>query len=362
MMDDQIYYKLAKVLDTLPNGFPATESGVEIKLLKRIFKPEDVDLFCDLRLSFETPEQIAERTGRPLEGLEEKLTTMWKRGQIFGVDLGAVKLFKMAPWALGIYEFQLPHMDREMAEMCEEYGAVYGEQFFKNKPQLMQVIPIEKEIQAKHEALSYERVSSIIENGKSFLVNECICRKEQSLLDKPCEKPLEVCLGIAPVEGVFDNLRVGSKISKEKAYELLSKSEEEGLVHLTWNVQSGHIFICNCCGCCCGVLRSINEMGIPASTVVNSHYYAQIDQSLCDACGTCADERCQVNAIEEGEDAYNIIKEKCIGCGLCISTCPSEAIELLRKQPEEMVFPPKNEDAWFDERARQRGVDYSAYR
>jgi len=70
-MSDEIYHKLAKVLDTLPNGFPATESGVEIRLLKRIFQPEQAELFCDLRLTFETVEQIAERTGRPLEGLEE---------------------------------------------------------------------------------------------------------------------------------------------------------------------------------------------------------------------------------------------------------------------------------------------------
>jgi Fe-S-cluster-containing hydrogenase component 2 len=361
-MSDEIYHQLAKVLDTLPNGFPATESGVEIKLLKRIFKPEEADLFCDLRLTFETAKQIAERTGRPLEGLEEMLNTMWERGQLFGVELGGVKIFKMAPWALGIYEFQLPYMDREMAEMCEEFGTVYGEQFFKNKPQLMQVIPIEKEIQAKHEALPYERVSSIIENGKSFLVNECICKKEQSLLDKPCEKPLEICLGIAPVEGVFDNPRVGSKISKEEAYNLLHKSEEEGLVHLTWNVQNGHIFICNCCGCCCGVLRSINEMDIPASTVVNSHYYAEIDSDACEACGTCADERCQVNAIEEGEEAYRVISEKCIGCGLCLTTCPSEALQLVRKEQEKLVAPPLDEMAWYEERGRQRGVDFSTYK
>jgi len=49
-MSDEVYHKLAKVLDTLPNGFPATESGVEIKLLKRIFEPEQAELFCDLKL------------------------------------------------------------------------------------------------------------------------------------------------------------------------------------------------------------------------------------------------------------------------------------------------------------------------
>lgn len=362
-MNDEVYRKLAKVLDTLPNGFPATESGVEIKLLKKIFTPEEADLFCDLRLTFETAEQIAERTGRPLEGLEEILTTMWERGEVFSGNFGGVKMFKMVPWAFGIYEFQLPHMDRELAEMSEEYMKVFGQEFFEHTPQLMQVIPIEEEIPAKHEALTYEKVSSVIENGQSFMVMECICKKEQGLLDNRCEKPLEVCLAIAPVPGVFDNNPLGGRvISKEEAYEVLRKSEEAGLVHLTWNVESGHFFICNCCGCCCGVLRGINDLGILASTVVNSYYYAEIDPDECAACGTCADERCQVNAIEEGEEAYQVIREKCIGCGLCVTTCPSEAIRLVRKPPEELVPPPKDEDAWFEERGRQRGVDFSAYK
>ena len=42
-MSEEIYANLAKVLDTLPNGFPATESDVEIKLLKRIFRPQDAE-------------------------------------------------------------------------------------------------------------------------------------------------------------------------------------------------------------------------------------------------------------------------------------------------------------------------------
>ena len=144
-MSNDIYSRLVKVLDTLPNGFPATESGIEIKLLKKIFRPEEAELFCELKLTFETPEQIANRTGRPLENLEKRLTSMWERGQLFGIQLGEIKLFKMVPWAFGIYEFQLPHMDRELAEMCEEYMEVYGRQFFDKKPQLMQVIPIERD-------------------------------------------------------------------------------------------------------------------------------------------------------------------------------------------------------------------------
>ncbi|UCG05298.1 MAG: 4Fe-4S binding protein [Desulfobacterales bacterium] len=360
-MSDDVYYQLAKVLDTLPNGFPAAEDGLEIKLLKKIFRPQDADLFCDLRLSFETAEQIAQRTGRPLDGLDAHLTEMWERGQIFGVNFGSVRVFKMVPWAFGIYEFQLHHLDRELAEMCEEYmKAYYGPQFFENSPPLMQVVPIEKEIQATHEALPYEKVSTIIENGKSFMVQDCICKKEQGLLDNPCDRPLEVCMAIAPIEGIFDTYGYGRILAKQEAYDLIRKCEEDGLVHLTWNVESGHSFICNCCGCCCGVLRSINEWGI--LNAVNSYYFAEINSDECAACGTCADERCQVNAIEEGEEFYRVITERCIGCGLCVTTCPSEAIQLVRKPTEELVAPPKDEMDWFEKRGRLRGVDFSQYK
>ena len=114
-------------------------------------------------------------------------------------------------------------------------------------------------------------------------------------------------MGMNEEPGYFENHPwVGRTISKNEAYEVLKKAENAGLVHMTCNLESGHSYICNCCGCCCGFLRAAN-MGIP--NVVNSHYYAQIDPDNCDACGTCADERCQVSAIEEGEDEYKIIEE-----------------------------------------------------
>lgn len=361
-MNDDKYFRLAKVLDTLPNGFPKTDSGVEIKLLKRIFRPEDIDLFCDLKLTLETVEQISERTGRPLAGLEEHLIEMRERGQIFAVDLGGIKLFKMVPWVFGIFEFQRPHMDREMAQMCEEYMAIWSDQFFRKKPQLMQVIPIEREIKARQEVLQYGQVSTIIENSQSHAVFDCICKKEKHLVGHGCDKPLEICTGFAPIPGVFDKLPHFRSISKDEAYEVLKKAEEAGLVHLTWNMQSGHYFICNCCGCCCHVLSAINKLGIKASDVINSNYYAEIDAEECAVCGTCKDERCQVGAIEEGEDAYSIIREKCIGCGLCVATCPSQAIKLVRKQPEEIVPPPVDEMDWFEKRAREVGVNISKYK
>lgn len=359
-MQEETYRRLARVLDTLPNGFPATESGIEIQILEKIFATEEADLFCDLRLTPETAAQIAARTGRPLEGLEEMLVSMLQKGEILGFQMDGVWRFKMVPWVVGIYEFQLKRMDRQFAEMCEEYSRHWGQQFLQYGPQIMQVIPVEKEIPVKQEALTYHQVSHLIESAQSFMVNDCICRKKEGLLGKPCTKPLEICLALAPLPGVFEKITWGGKvIDKEEAYEVLRTAEEAGLVHLTSNIESGHWFICNCCGCCCGVLRAVN-MGAP--NVINSHYYAEIDADKCSACGICADERCQVQAIRKGEDSCSVIKDRCIGCGLCSSTCPEDAISLVHKEAGDLVYPPQNEEAWLDERARQRGVDFSPYK
>jgi Pyruvate/2-oxoacid:ferredoxin oxidoreductase delta subunit len=327
--------------------------------LRKVFTPEEAELFCDLKLTPESAKQVAERTGRPLEGLEEMLTSMCTRGEVGGIEADGVKLFSMIPWVVGIYEYQIDRMDREFCEICEEYSAYLGAQLVSVPPHIMQTVPIETEIPTSQETLSYEQVSNIIENGHWFRVNECICKKERGMMDDPCEKPTEICMAIGPVAGEPIS-GWGRPISKEQAYEVLREAEEAGLVHLSTNVENGQQWICNCCGCCCGVLRAINNFNL--TNVVNSHYYAEIDEDLCNNCMECVDERCQVRAIEETEDAFQVIRERCIGCGLCVTTCAAEAIRLVRKPEAEIVHAPKDIDAWNEERARQRGVDYGPYR
>jgi electron transport complex protein RnfB len=359
-MSEQVYKKLAQVLDTLPCGYPASETGVELKILKIIFLPEDAELFCDLRLSFETAEQIAQRTGRSLEGLDEHLKNMWHKGQIFGVDFGEVCVYKMIPWVVGIFEYQLKHMTKELAQLCKDYEEPFGRQFFTSEVPWMSVVPVEQGIDSSEVTMPFDQVSAIIEKGKSFAVNDCVCKKEHELLGEPCDRPMEVCLAIAPVPGVFDDHPFKARpISKQEAYDILELSEKEGMVHMVSNTEHGHHYICNCCSCCCGVLRGVNQYS--GAKGVNSNYYARIDAEECVSCGVCADERCQVFAIEEADDAYVVLEDKCIGCGLCLSTCPSDAITLVRKSAEDIVLPPVNEEEWYERRAKARGVDHSEF-
>ena len=359
-MSQNAYRALQETLDALPNGFPKTDDGFEIRILKKIFTEDEAELACDLRLSYETAEQISERTGRPLEGLLERLKVMWDKGQIFGIDFGGVFVFRMAPWIFGIYEFQLKNLDRELAELCKAYEPWFAPQFFGHKPALMHVVPIEEEVSNQTDILPYDQVSVIIERGKSFGLADCICKKEHEILDHPCTKPMEVCLSIAPVSHFFDNHPLKIRpITKEKAYEVLKLAEEAGLVHMTNNFEKGHFYICNCCSCCCGVLRSVNELGL--SHAIHNNYIARIDEEACVGCGLCAEERCQVHAISEEEGTFRVDPEKCIGCGLCGTTCPAEAVHLERKPKEEMETPPKDEADWYAVRGKMRGVDFSRY-
>lgn len=358
-MNEDVYPRLAGVLDALPNGFPATKSGIELLILRKIFTPEEADLFCDLRLTAETPEEIAARTGRPLEGLRERLLSMWRKGEVSGFVRGDTAKFKMIPWIVGIYEYQLKRMDREFAKMCERYFTAWGRAFLQHGPQMMQVIPVQRVIPVRQEALTYQQVSDLIDRAQSFMVNECICKKQQGLLDHPCSKPKEVCLAMAPAPGMLDNHPWGGRvITREEAREVLRISEESGLVHMTGNVEEGQNFICNCCGCCCGMLRVAKKY----PSAVNSYYFARIDPDKCTACGLCATERCPVGAIRDEGDFFSVIRARCIGCGLCATACPAQAVELVRKEEKEMVYPPKNEEAWLEERARQRGKDFSAFK
>jgi len=43
--DHDVYSRLRKYLDELPAGYPETPTGVEIRLLEKIFTPEEAELF-----------------------------------------------------------------------------------------------------------------------------------------------------------------------------------------------------------------------------------------------------------------------------------------------------------------------------
>ena len=353
-----VYKALAEKLDKLPNGFPATESGVELKILQKIFTPEEAEMALKIRPIPETAEAIAERLDIPLPKMQATLDDMAKKGQIGAVKIAGQYMYMLFPFVIGIFEFQLNRIDKELSELVEEYGPALSRATGHYEPHFVRVVPVNSQLKAEHQALLYEDVLQMLEGAKSFQVMDCICRKEHALLGKPCDHTLEACLSFSREEGAFDRYPLGRVISKEEALEVLRKSEEEGLVHHTYNVKSDHHFICNCCSCCCGIIRGMRDHKAPYM-IAKSNYVAIIDQEGCEACGVCADERCPVEAIEEKDGAYEVKPERCIGCGVCTTGCPTEAISLIKKPESLWDEPVSNLVEWYFKRAASRGIAMS---
>ena len=81
-MSEQIYKQLARRLDSLPNGFPATEDGAELRILKKLVTPQEAELTTHLRLTLETPKEIAARLERESRDIKPLLKDMSRKGLI----------------------------------------------------------------------------------------------------------------------------------------------------------------------------------------------------------------------------------------------------------------------------------------
>jgi electron transport complex protein RnfB len=355
-----VYKQLAERLDQLPHGYPATESGVELKILQKIFTPDDAEMALKMKYFPETVEAIADRLGEPVEEMRTTLDNMAIKGQIGSSTSKGKQMYMLAPFVVGIYEYQVYRLDKELVDLFEEYFPILSKSLGGYKPAIARTIPINTNLKQDFQIQPYENLTEMLENANSFRVTDCICRKERIIAGNSCDHSLEVCLGFSKEEGAYDYFSRGGRIiSKGEAFKVIAQAEEEGLIHnVFYNVKEGHGAICNCCSCCCGVIRAAKEYGA-AHTLAKSNYLALINSDECTACGVCADERCQMDAISEDGDVYRVVNDLCIGCGVCTITCPTDAISLIERPKEDQDNPPDDYVDWSMKRAANRGIKFA---
>ncbi|HQU33338.1 MAG: hypothetical protein B7Z68_10375 [Acidobacteria bacterium 21-70-11] len=350
---DNVFKRLAAKLDELPHGFPSAESGVELRILEKIFSPEDAEMALHLLPIPETVETISRRVAQPAETLRTVLDGMAERGQILVVRQDGDRLFMLAPFVIGIYEFQLNRMDAELAALCEEYVPTLLRTVGGHKPALARVVPVNAHIDAHATILRTDSLREMLSHARSFRVAPCICRREQALLGSPCRHTSETCLAFSNLENAYEDMPSwGRTIGRDEAFAVLDLAEREGLVHSTYNVQRDQMFVCNCCACCCGFLRGVKEFGAP-HLLVRSNYAAAIAANDCSGCGECAT-RCPMDAIVARDDGYAVTDARCIGCGVCTVACPTAAIVLQPRPRPEQTTPPKTLVAWAVKRSWHR--------
>lgn len=353
-MSIDTYKKLAERLDALPNGFPATDDGAELRLLACIFSPQEAEFACQLSDGLETPSQIAERIGGDAKELRNDLKSMAKKGLIKAAAVDHGLGYGLLPFVVGIYEYQIGRIDEKMARLFEDYYLQAFSKLMEIKPQVHRVIPVHETIKAGMEVRPYESAVEIIESMQSWGVMDCICRKQKALIGDPCQHPLEVCMAFSERAGAFVNNEVIRSLSKQEAYDVLQHAAQAGLVHTVSNNQQGVWYICNCCTCSCGILRGMAELGI-ANVVAASAFVNVVDEELCTGCENCVD-LCQFNAITMDMGLAVVNQVRCVGCGVCVLGCDAGALTLVRRPEEQIPQIPLTEHEWGEQRAQERGL------
>lgn len=353
MDNEAIYQKLAKKLDSFPQGFPPTKSGKELTLLAMLFTPEEAAFACHLTLEPQPLSDVAEEAGISSGEGRSLLKNMGSKGLLKiargekGIEIG------LLPFVVGFFENQVFRMDKAFADVYEAYYHEAFSSLLSIEPQFHRVIPVNAPINTDIEILPEDNVVNLIARKKAWAVLDCVCRTEQALLGKACGHPIKVCLALSDTPGVFDNVPQLEALDMDGALAVLEKAAEAGLVHTVSNHKDNLSYVCNCCTCGCSLLRGISEAKI-ANVVARSAYYAVVNPDLCTACGICLD-YCQFEAISvNGQSEVNAVK--CVGCGVCAHHCPEAAISLTLRDQGELPSVPETEQNWLDERAKARGL------
>jgi NAD-dependent dihydropyrimidine dehydrogenase PreA subunit len=334
-MEMDAYKKLAAHLDNLPGGFTPSDTGAELRLLKRLFTPEEAELSVHLTLEREEAGAVADRAGISVDEAEQRLKAMARKGLIFSVEAeGSSALYQAVPWIIGIYEFQVNKLDKEFVADLNEYRNTMRKDPRPQPLPQMRTIPVGQSIEGNLEVLPYERAEELVKAHKKYAVAPCICRRKAKLMGSGCEAPEETCLYFGEWADYYVRNGLGRYIHRDNLLDILANADKSNLV-LQPNNSKEISLLCLCCGCCCGGLLRLKQHPRPSEAIASS-FIAAATPETCDGCGTCVG-RCQMEALALEDEQVVLNSDRCIGCGLCVSTCPTSSLVLKRKSVSKRV-------------------------
>ncbi len=287
-----------------------TYNDPEYMILEPIVDDDMCQIMMHMRLEANrTAEEIARRAKKDLDFTREQLNKLKTAGVIRSRTVEGRLCWYYPIWVPGIMEGILSNR-----EQCDRYP-VLGECFERYTRErvsmlapfmdvgmnLMRVIPVQSAIENNTRKASYDEVHKLIEDAWAVSVGPCSCRRARRLMGEGCGHLEEdMCMYLNDNAKNYSETGAHRLISKEEAYEILKRAEDNGLVH-ELNVTPGYddtTAICNCCGCSCFALRIAEYFRTPDA--IRTNYIARVDKDKCVACGQCV-ENCQLNAVKLGQ-------------------------------------------------------------
>ncbi len=290
-----------------------------------------------------TVEDLSEKTGIPADQLQPMLDQLFRKGVAFERVRDGATHYNMSKHLIQFHDATIlwPEAPPEFLSlwrdfMEEEYPEFAHLLASLDIPPVTRVIPVGEPLEGgASQILPFENATDIVKSARKLAVTDCTCR----LVAKKCDAPVEVCLQLNRAAEYALKRGTGREIDTAEALDILRRSEEAGLVHVTDNrAENGHI-ICNCCSCCCIVLPVILKER-KRVLLAPSRFLPEVDPETCVLCQTCV-EICPVQALsvkeEGGEERITVEEDLCIGCGQCAYQCPEDALSLKEIRNPEFV-------------------------
>jgi len=332
---DREYRLLQQRLDRKVQGAP--ESPTLMKILSLLFSPDEAEIAKKIPSQPTSLDILSRRLNIPKDELNDRMTEMARRGVVIDIEHNGQRYFMLPPVVIGLFEFTFmrsrPDMPMaKLARLFDEYfyeNERFTSSLFQGKTQLFRSFVREEAVPDDDhtEILDWERTSHIVTSSSAIAVGLCQCHHSALHLGKACNRSQEVCLTFNYAAEVLIQNGHARSITSVDAMSILEECKEAGLAQTGDNVQRKVTFICNCCGCCCHVMRGIKTFDLHQG-IVTSNWIMKVDLSNCNGCGKCA-EACPVDAIEIAEQTEGEKKRKwavrnetiCMGCGVCYSAC-----------------------------------------
>jgi NAD-dependent dihydropyrimidine dehydrogenase PreA subunit len=364
------YRLLQQRLDRNVTGAP--DSPVFQAILRLLFSPEEAALAAQIPTNFISLRRLARRTGIDPVLLADQVTSMAARGVVFDLEHDGKRYVALAPVVIGFFEFTFMRLrpdsypTHELSELFEQY--MFGDErfahaVFDGQTQIGRSLVREEALPDDcTEILAWERATQIVDSAQSHAVSLCACRHHAAHHDRACDRPQRTCLTLNGGAELLARSGIAERITKREAMQILEQCKAAGLAQTGDNVQKNMSYICNCCGCCCGMMNAIRRFDL-RNAIVTSNYISVIDPDLCKGCGRCV-KACPVNAIHIAESeaagdstptaaarpagAHPIRTRKrkwavrdadlCLGCGVCYAACKHGALHMARR-PQQVYTP-----------------------
>ncbi len=355
---EEAYEALAQRLSRFPVGVVINDTLMEI--LKLLYTEGEAQVGSKFPVKPRPLTEIADLTGLSEKVAVSVLNEMSKKGLVVDFSRKGNIYYMLSPVVVGFFEYSMMRADganvKQLSGLYEEYfnNEAVREEIFGANTAMFRALVYEYYIPEliRTEVLDYEKAEMVIRNSGGGGLSICACRHKSYHLGKTCRYPMkDICTSLGrPAEWLIRH-GFARRTSVDELLSNLESTYKLGLVLACDNVIDEPAYICHCCGCCCGLLKSIKENGI--SAVEPSNFMLQIDSESCLGCNACVD-ICHVSALESSEEAEPALKrEVCIGCGACVSVCPGDSLRMVRS--DEISTPPQNKMAQMINIAVERG-------